>query len=241
MSIVGYGSDIKRNDKEEVIEQTDYWICRNNWGTDWGLLGYFKIKIGIPECKLEENVSACSPYLYERRKGQDDVIEGMLNGKEINILDMEKINAKLWKNRNYLKINFKMFYTDETVALIKKGELSGSLTPLIEYPELLPDMSQFWVSDILDYDYQDMVDDLGADKKDETHNTGSGAFYATLLASAAVIGFLGYMSNMPLTESKQIFNRDEKCSRLYFNALCAIIVMAILGYIVGYRIRRGEE
>jgi dTDP-4-amino-4,6-dideoxygalactose transaminase len=169
----------------------------------------------------------------------DDVIEGMLNGKEINILDMEKINVKLWKNRNYLKINFKMFYTDETIALIKKGDLVGSLKPLIEYPELLPDMGQFWVSDILDYDYQDMVDDLGVDKKDEKHSIG-GAFYLTLLASATVIGFLGYISNMPLTESKQIFNRDEKCSRLYFNALCSIIVLAILGYMVGYRVKRGE-
>ena len=133
-----------------------------------------------------------------------------------------------------------MFYTEETIALIKKGDLSGSLTPLIEYPELLPDMSQFWVSDILDYDYQDMVDDLDGDKKEDEHKKGGGTFYATLLVSAAIVGFLGYMSNMPLTESKQIFNVDEKCSRLYFNVMCTIIILAILGYIVGYRVRRGE-
>lgn len=241
VSIVGYGSDIKRNDKEEVIEQTDYWICRNNWGTEWGLLGYFKIKIGIPECKLEDNVSACSPYLYERRKGKEDSIEGMLNGKEINILDMEKINAKLWKNRNYLKINFKMFYTDETISLIKKGELFGTLTPLIEYPELLPDMNTFWVYDILDYDYQDMVNDLEEENKtDKSEHKNSGLYYLTLLSSFAIFGFLGYISNMPLFLSKNIFNRDEKCSRLYFNVMCSIIVLSILGYIVGYRVKRGE-
>ena len=134
-----------------------------------------------------------------------------------------------------------MFYTDETISLIKKGELFGTLTPLIEYPELLPDMNTFWVYDILDYDYQDMVNDLEEENKtDKSEHKNSGLYYLALLSSFAIFGFLGYISNMPLFLSKNIFNRDDKCSRFYFNVMCSIIVLSILGYIVGYRVKRGE-
>jgi len=34
---------------------TDYWICKNSWGTDWGENGFFKIKMG--ECRIE--TTAC--------------------------------------------------------------------------------------------------------------------------------------------------------------------------------------
>lgn len=194
VSIVGYGTDIK---EDKPSETTDYWICRNSWGTDWGLLGYFKIKIGIPECKLEENVTACSPYLYERRKGEDK-IDGKLKDKEINIFDMEKINPKLYKHRNHLKINFKLFYTDETVDFIKKDILKGSLVPLIEYPSLLPDMRYFWVKDILEYDYQTLVSDSGvvdetSDHK-ETNNKISYLYYFTFLVACVILVMMGYFS-----------------------------------------------
>ena len=37
ISIVGFGTD-----PESSLE---YWLCRNSWGTDWGLGGYIKIAI----------------------------------------------------------------------------------------------------------------------------------------------------------------------------------------------------
>ena len=39
-----------------------WWIC-NSWGTGWGLSGYFKMKMNIPECELEKNVVAFIPDL----------------------------------------------------------------------------------------------------------------------------------------------------------------------------------
>ena len=35
---------------------TKYWICQNSWGREWGEGGYFRIKRGTNECKIEENV-----------------------------------------------------------------------------------------------------------------------------------------------------------------------------------------
>jgi hypothetical protein len=39
------------------------------------------------------------------------------------------------------------------VELIKEGKLFGSLTPLIVYPELLPNLDVFWIKNLRDYDY----------------------------------------------------------------------------------------
>lgn len=172
VSIVGYGKD--------------YWICRNNWGTDWGLLGYFKIKMGLAECQLEKNVSACSPYLYKRRKNEKS-IKGTLNDKTVNIFNMEKINSKLFKYRQYLRINFILYYTFETIDLIKEKKLSGSLLPVIEYPKLLPDMNEFWVMDILDYDYKVMAEE------EDDRKPVNWSYYILIIISCIFLGLVGYL------------------------------------------------
>lgn len=36
----------------------DFWLAANSWGTDWGDDGYFKIRRGVNECGIEDEVAA---------------------------------------------------------------------------------------------------------------------------------------------------------------------------------------
>ncbi|KAK2418935.1 Cysteine proteinases superfamily protein [Trifolium repens] len=42
-------------------EGEDYWLLANQWNTNWGDDGYFKIKRGTNECGIEEDVTAGLP------------------------------------------------------------------------------------------------------------------------------------------------------------------------------------
>jgi hypothetical protein len=47
IQIVGYG----------VEASTPYWICKNNWGTDWGVDGFFRVaRDGTDGCNFAERV-----------------------------------------------------------------------------------------------------------------------------------------------------------------------------------------
>ena len=45
--IVGYGTN-------ENLKM-DYWICKNQWGTEWGMDGYAYVQRGTNTCRIAED------------------------------------------------------------------------------------------------------------------------------------------------------------------------------------------
>ena len=133
--------------------EKNVWICRNSWGTNWGLLGFFKMKMGILECQLEQNVSAVSPFYYNLNKSQRVIEDGLFNGRSVDVTDMKIFNETLWNSRNTFSIDPQTFYPKESINKIKLGELYGDLNPLISNPNDLPKSTLYWAKDFKDYKF----------------------------------------------------------------------------------------
>lgn len=135
--ILGWGRDSKKN--------IDFWICANNWSTKWGEGGYFRMKMGIKECMLEDNVVAPIVNLAHLNYTYEPV-------------DVLKV-PQSWQNKNPPIIIRETLFTPYTTQLIREGKLSGSLDPLI-YKDFTIDAPSFWAGDI-DY-YVKNYQDIGA-------------------------------------------------------------------------------
>jgi len=48
-----------------------YWICKNSWDTDWGENGWFKIRMGVDECDIEESTA----YIRSEAGPQTTIME----------------------------------------------------------------------------------------------------------------------------------------------------------------------
>jgi cathepsin B len=96
---------------------TEFWWCCNSWGPEWGLSGYFKMKIGIAECELEKNVVGFIPDL--------------VGFKTSYILYDIKLNPKDVLLRNSFGVDQATGFRHTAIEKIKKGILKGNLDQLI--------------------------------------------------------------------------------------------------------------
>lgn len=128
----------------------DEWICRNNFGADWGLLGYFRVKMGVSELELEDNVSACLPLLYA---DQPSLANGVWQKQTVRVDEVSRFNPSLFAVRANLKVNYSLMYSQATIEAIQLSKLHGELKPLIANPKLLPNLTKFWVMDIQSFNF----------------------------------------------------------------------------------------
>ena len=62
--IVGWGT----------LDGVDFWWVQNSWGPEWGVNGYFRMRRGVNECSIEENIIVGLPNLYGYRKYVDRLL-----------------------------------------------------------------------------------------------------------------------------------------------------------------------
>jgi hypothetical protein len=128
-SIGGHAVKIMGWGKENDIE---FWWLENSWGVEWGLSGYFKMKINIPECQLEQNVVAMIPDLYGFK------LEYLLYNIEI-----DPANELV---RSWFDIDQRTGYKETAIKLIDQGKLKGNLNNFI--CKYTPDFQKMWVGEL---------------------------------------------------------------------------------------------
>jgi hypothetical protein len=132
VGIMGWGTDEKMG---------DYWILSGSWDLDWGLLGTFKMKMGIKECMLEKNVITFMVDLPNSVVGID----------KMKIGDADPQLGS--KRSDFGQVNPQTFFTDKTTEDINKGilvERSGKsvVSKLIENPGRLVVRDTFFAANV---------------------------------------------------------------------------------------------
>ena len=108
-----------------------WWIC-NSWGTEWGLSGFFKMKMNILECELEKNVVGFIPDFPQFN---------------IKMIDYPiSTSPELIALREWMNINSIYGYKNSAIKEIKQGKIKGDLIPI--FITKLPNMYKDWLGEI---------------------------------------------------------------------------------------------
>lgn len=115
-------------------DDTDFWWVCNSWGTDWGLSGFFKMKMDIAECELEKNVVGFIP----------DFPTFNINMIRYPISTSPELIAL----RAWMDINQIYGYKNSAIKEIKKGKIKDDLIPIFSSEMEIPDMYNEWLGEI---------------------------------------------------------------------------------------------
>jgi len=170
IQIIGWG-------KEDGV---DFWWIANSWGTDWGLGGYFRMKMNIEKCQLEQNVVGFIPDF-------PTFLPEMLQYKLTKNAEMEEL-------REWIGIDRITGYKFTTIRDIEEGKVKGNLKALMTASKL-PDMVNAWLGE-LDIEQSEVMYDVARfhKKKDIVVPTGEMLFIIGGLALCFYAGkwYYGY-------------------------------------------------
>ena len=142
--VVGWG--------EETVdgELIKYWWIANSWGTDWGLNGYFKMKRGIRECQLEDNIMSVIPD-FPGMSIDDPNLEAVESDKDKEV--REFTGHFLDKTTGYY---------NTSIEKIKNCTLRGKMYPYInsDFIQYLPVYKEFFAGKVGEYITSKNIDNI---------------------------------------------------------------------------------
>jgi C1A family cysteine protease len=142
--LVGWGEETVNG---QLIK---YWWIANSWGTDWGINGYFRMKRGIKECQLEDNIMSVIPE-FPGMTIDDPNLEAIESDKDKKIREF---------TGHYLD-NLTGYY-NTSIEKIKNCTLRGKIFPYIEsqFVPNLPVYKEFFAGKVNEYKNSKNIDEL---------------------------------------------------------------------------------
>ena len=126
------------------------WICRNTWGAEWGLLGYFTIQMNCG-VELEDQVAAVWPQLPWPSTTSFDVFQGQVLSTSMSTVGLyHTVPSMLLEQQARLQVDPSTGYTAQARLQVEQGLLEGDLSPMVRFLSHLPSPVTFWAMDILE-------------------------------------------------------------------------------------------